>query len=64
MFCQRKPKGAGFIINFKDPLDLTSGIQYGVDKMNKEIEKCIMEAPEQYSWEYKKFKRTRLKSIY
>ncbi len=25
--------------------------------MNMELEKCIMLAPEQYAWEYKKFRR-------
>jgi lauroyl/myristoyl acyltransferase len=32
--------------------------------MNIEFENCIMKAPEQYSWEYKKFKRTNLNSQY
>ena len=34
--------------------------QEGVDIMNKELEKCIMKAPGQYAWEYKKFKHTEL----
>ena len=45
-------------------IDLSSNIQEGVDKMNNEFEKCIMKLPGQYSWEYKKFKRTKLDSIY
>jgi lauroyl/myristoyl acyltransferase len=32
-------------------------IKEGVDTMNKELEKCIMLAPEQYAWEYKKYRR-------
>ena len=40
------------------------GTQEGVDRMNIEFEKCIMELLGQYSWEYKKFKRTSLKTIY
>ena len=32
--------------------------QEGVDIMNKELEKCIMSAPEQYAWEYKKYKHS------
>ena len=64
MYCERKEKGKGFVIHFDSKIDLSSNIQEGVDKMNNEFEKCIMKLPGQYSWEYKKFKRTRLKSIY
>jgi len=39
-------------------------VQSGVDKMNYEFEKCIMNIPGQYSWEYKKFKRTGSGHIY
>ena len=64
MYCERKEKGKGFIIHFDSKIDLSSNIQDGVDKMNNEFEKCIMKLPGQYSWEYKKFKRTELDSIY
>ena len=36
----------------------------GVDTMNKELEKCIMLAPEQYAWEYKKYRRAGNENIY
>jgi KDO2-lipid IV(A) lauroyltransferase len=64
MYCERKEKGKGFVIHFDSKIDLSSNIQEGVDKMNNEFEKCIMKLPGQYSWEYKKFKRTELDSIY
>ena len=64
MYCERKKKGRGFVIHFDSKIDLSSDIQEGVDKMNNEFEKCIMKLPGQYSWEYKKFKRTELDSIY
>ena len=64
MYCKRKKNGDGFVICFDDPIDLSGDIQKGVDNMNNEFEKCIMKVPEQYSWEYKKFKKTKLKSIY
>ena len=35
-----------------------------VDRMNNEFEECIIRIPEQYSWEYKKFKRSIHKTIY
>ena len=64
MYCERKENGKGFVIHFDSKIDLSSDIQEGVDKMNNEFEKCIMKLPGQYSWEYKKFKRTELDSIY
>ena len=64
MYCERKENGRGFVIHFDSKIDLSSDIQEGVDKMNNEFEKCIMKLPGQYSWEYKKFKRTELDSIY
>jgi len=64
MYCERKENGKGFVIHFDGKIDLSSNIQDGVDKMNNEFEKCIMKLPGQYSWEYKKFKRTELDSIY
>ena len=64
MYCERKENGKGFVIHFDSKIDLSSNIQDGVDKMNNEFEKCIMKLPGQYSWEYEKFKRTELDSIY
>jgi len=64
MYCERKSKGKGFIIHFKESINLATDTQAGIDKMNNEFEKCIMEIPGQYAWEYKKFKRSNLESIY
>ena len=64
MYCERKENGKGFVIHFDSKIDLSSNIQDGVDKMNNEFEKCIMKLPGQYSWEYKKFKRAEIDSIY
>ena len=64
MYCERMKKGEGFRIHFSDSICLSKETQEGVDKMNIEFEKCIMNIPEQYSWEYKKFKRAEEESIY
>ncbi len=64
MYCERKRNASGFVIHFQESIDLKQGTQEGVDRMNIEFEKCIMELLGQYSWEYKKFKRTSLKTIY
>ena len=64
--CVRKKRGEGFKIYFSKKLIgiNSSDLQAGVHLMNQELEKCIMRAPEQYAWEYKRFKRSLLKSPY
>ena len=64
VYCERRKKAQGFNIYFSDELDLSHDVQEGVDRMNNEFEECIMTIPEQYSWEYKKFKRSVNKTIY
>ena len=57
MVCIREAKGNGFTLIFGPQLEMPPTIKEGVDTMNKELEKCIMLAPEQYAWEYKKYRR-------
>ena len=57
MVCIRGPKGNDFKVIFSPQLEMPHTIKEGVDTMNKELEKCIMLAPEQYAWEYKKYRR-------
>ena len=64
MVCIRKDNGKGFKIVFSPELEMPNTIKLGVDTMNKELEKCIMLAPEQYAWEYKKFRRAGIKNLY
>ena len=58
MVCIRGPKGNDFKLIFSPKLEMPNTIKEGVDTMNKELEKCIMLAPEQYAWEYKKYRRS------
>ena len=64
--CLRKGGGRGFSIIFnkkvKELNDLI--VQEGVNLMNRELEECIMKAPEQYAWEYKRFKNSTFKNPY
>ncbi|HJL96366.1 MAG: hypothetical protein CMD53_00905 [Gammaproteobacteria bacterium] len=62
--CKREPKGKGFKIIFGPSVEMPSEQAGGVDTMNKELEKCIMLAPEQYAWEYKKYRRAGSEDIY
>lgn len=57
MVCIRGPKGNDFKLIFSPQLEMPHTIKEGVDTMNKELEKCIMLAPEQYAWEYKKYRK-------
>jgi len=64
MVCIREENGKGFKIIFSPEIEMPNTIQLGVDTMNSELEKCIMLAPEQYAWEYKKYRRASNKDPY
>ncbi len=50
---------AGFEIIFKEvePNIYSEDLDTSVKAMNVGFEKCVLDAPEQYQWEYKRFKR-------
>lgn len=58
-YAQRLPDGRGFKIIIRkaecgiESQDLTESLT----ALNRSVEKCIEEAPEQYQWEYKRFRR-------
>ena len=57
MICLRGHKGSHFKISFSRIVQgLNINLPLGANSMNRELEKCIMLAPEQYAWEYKKYK--------
>ncbi len=64
--CLRRNRGQGFRIIFSERINQLNDldVQDGVNLMNRELEKCIMKAPEQYAWEYKRFKHSTFKSPY
>jgi len=65
IFCTRVPNGKGFKIRFSEEITgMDVDLQSSVDRMNEELEKCIMNSPEQYSWEYKRYKHSSIKDIY
>ena len=64
MVCIRETGRNGFTLKFSPQLEMPPTIKEGVDTMNKELEKCIMLAPEQYAWEYKKYRRVGNKDHY
>ena len=65
VFCIRKPGELGFEVTYSEEIEgMDLDMQSSVDRMNEELEKCIMNAPEQYAWEYKRYKHSGLKDIY
>jgi len=57
MICIRGSKASHFKISFSKIIQgLNKNLPLGANSMNRELEKCIMLAPEQYAWEYKKYK--------
>ena len=64
--CIRLKKGKGYKVIFSERIEKlnTLGVQEGVNLMNTELEECIMKAPEQYAWEYKRFKHSNFKNPY
>lgn len=65
VYCLRKPQGECFEVVYSQEIKgMDLDMQSSVDRMNEELEKCIMNAPEQYAWEYKRYKHSGLKNIY
>lgn len=64
--CLRQPSGKGYKIIFSRKINALNNleVQEGVNLMNRQLEECIMAAPEQYAWEYKRFKHSNFKSPY
>ena len=62
----RKKNGKGFQICFSEAIKELNilDVQEGVNHMNRQLEKCIIRAPEQYAWEYKRFKRSLFENPY
>lgn len=57
-FARRLPLGKGFEIIFlpADEAIYSQDVQTSVTGLNRSIESCVEQAPEQYQWEYKRFK--------
>jgi Kdo2-lipid IVA lauroyltransferase/acyltransferase len=59
MWGERLPRAGGYIAHFIDaPADLYSDdLQRSAAAMNRMLEQCVRECPEQYWWGYKRFRR-------
>ena len=58
---ERLPKGQGFLVHVRPPLQLEDGIalEDAVRRINQAMETVILECPEQYLWGYGRYKTPR-----
>jgi len=56
-FVQRVP--GGFELHFEnaDPEIYSENLSVSLAAMNRSVENCVRQVPEQYQWEYKRFRR-------
>lgn len=58
----RRPNAEGFDMVFRkaDPEIYSEDVQTSVAALNRSVEACVRDHPEQYQWEYKRFKGARV----
>lgn len=58
-YAERLPKGRGYrlIVHAVDPAINEGPLEHSLAVMNKAVEVCVREAPAQYQWIYKRWKR-------
>lgn len=56
-YAARLPEGAGFRVNMQELGLRRDSLDESVAAMNRAIEGMVRECPEQYQWEYKRFRR-------
>lgn len=56
-YCERLPKAQGFVLRFKaaDPELASDNLATSVAALNRGVEACVRQCPEQYAWGYKRF---------
>jgi KDO2-lipid IV(A) lauroyltransferase len=57
-YVQRVPKGFNIIFAKPDPAIYSDSEIESLNGLNRSVEQCVRSIPEQYQWEYKRFKRT------
>jgi KDO2-lipid IV(A) lauroyltransferase len=60
MWCERLPRGRGYVVRVQAPqAPLPDGEQAAAAAINREMERLILQCPEQYLWAYHRYKRPR-----
>lgn len=66
-FAERLPKGQGFKVHIREaePEIYSTDLETSAAALNRTVENSILQSPEQYQWEYKRFKKmAESKTIY
>jgi KDO2-lipid IV(A) lauroyltransferase len=60
MWCERLPHGRGYVVRVQAPHDaLPEGEQAAAAAINREMERLILQCPQQYLWGYHRYKQPR-----
>lgn len=57
IYAKRNPKGFVLTVRKPDPAITDADAATSLAALNNSVESCVREAPEQYQWEYKRFKK-------
>ena len=60
LWCERLPSAQGYVVRVQAPAGpLPEGEQAAAEAINREMERLILQCPEQYLWGYHRYKRPR-----
>ena len=57
-YAERLPRGRGFDLHYlpADEEIASTDLARSAEALNREVERCIRQKPEQYMWSYKRFR--------
>ena len=59
-WAERLPQGAGYVFRLQAPTEALSGVlETDIAIINREVERIILQCPQQYLWGYNRYKRPR-----
>ncbi len=59
-WAERLPRGEGFVFRLQAPTEaLTGELETDVAIINREVERIILQCPQQYLWGYNRYKQPR-----
>jgi len=59
-WAERLPRGAGYVFRLQAPAEALSGeLEADVATINREVERLILQCPQQYLWGYNRYKQPR-----
>ena len=59
-WAERLPQGAGYVFRLQAPTEALSGVlETDIAIINREVERIILQCPQQYLWGYNRYKQPR-----